>query len=280
MNVRAASRRSERLDARDAIAGACSSRSAGQAPRVAPEPTPAPRLRTCVGPANDVWGAKLASGFSDLFSPLSSGFLLAQPANTNGENDAFGYEVASESSIARDYDPSVGRWVSKDASRFRGGLDLYAYCDSDPINRVDGDGHIWRQVERVLGGGIRILRKIGRGEAIRLITRGEDVATNRAKAGRTLARDVSLLSDGTGKASDLECHGEEMTSHYHALDERGRHLEGAGHVFVDPELRSVPWWIPFLDSNNNQEFDPEDFIDILSPVPIEWSIIDPDPYPA
>ena len=140
MNVRATSRRSERLDAHDAIAGACSSRSAGQAPRVAPELTPATRLRRCVGPANDVLDAKLASGISDLFSPLSSGLLLSQPANTNWENDGFNYEVASESSIARDYDPSVGRWVSKDPSRFRGGLNLYGYCYGDSINLLDMTG--------------------------------------------------------------------------------------------------------------------------------------------
>ena len=140
MNVRATSRRSERLDARDAIAGACSSRSAGQAPRVAPEPTPTTRLRCCVDPANDVLSAKLASGFSDLFSRTPSGFLLSQAANTNWENDAFAYEVASESSIARDYDPTVGRWVSKDPSRFVGGLNLYAYAYGDPVNFVDPSG--------------------------------------------------------------------------------------------------------------------------------------------
>ena len=90
---------------------------------------------------NDVCDEKHASGFSDLFSQTASDFLLSQPANTNGENDAFAYEVASESSIARDYDPSVGRWVSKDPSRFAGGLNFYAYANGDPINYIDSDGH-------------------------------------------------------------------------------------------------------------------------------------------
>jgi RHS repeat-associated protein len=41
---------------------------------------------------------------------------------------------------ARDYDPKTGRWTSKDAARFRGGLNLYVYCHDDPINLVDSTG--------------------------------------------------------------------------------------------------------------------------------------------
>jgi RHS repeat-associated protein len=42
---------------------------------------------------------------------------------------------------ARDYDPSTGRWTSKDPLRFEGGLlDFYDYVGDDPINGTDGDG--------------------------------------------------------------------------------------------------------------------------------------------
>jgi RHS repeat-associated protein len=41
---------------------------------------------------------------------------------------------------ARDYDPAVGRWTSKDPIRFAGGTNLYVYCEGDPVNRLDPDG--------------------------------------------------------------------------------------------------------------------------------------------
>jgi hypothetical protein len=42
--------------------------------------------------------------------------------------------------VARDYDPSAGRWTSKDPIRFAGGLNLYGYCGADPVNCIDLDG--------------------------------------------------------------------------------------------------------------------------------------------
>jgi RHS repeat-associated protein len=42
---------------------------------------------------------------------------------------------------ARDYDPSVGRWISKDPIRFEGGQgNLYEYVNNDPVNTVDRSG--------------------------------------------------------------------------------------------------------------------------------------------
>jgi len=41
---------------------------------------------------------------------------------------------------ARDYDASVGRWVSKDPIRFGGGPNLYGYVEGDPVNLADPSG--------------------------------------------------------------------------------------------------------------------------------------------
>jgi len=41
---------------------------------------------------------------------------------------------------ARDYDASVGRWVSKDPIGFGGGLNLFGYVMGDPVNWVDPMG--------------------------------------------------------------------------------------------------------------------------------------------
>jgi RHS repeat-associated protein len=41
---------------------------------------------------------------------------------------------------ARDYDPVVGRWTTKDPIRFDGGLNLYGYTFNDPVNLSDPSG--------------------------------------------------------------------------------------------------------------------------------------------
>jgi RHS repeat-associated protein len=42
---------------------------------------------------------------------------------------------------ARDYEPTTGRWTSRDALRFAGGdTDLYNYVAGDPLNNIDPSG--------------------------------------------------------------------------------------------------------------------------------------------
>jgi RHS repeat-associated protein len=50
--------------------------------------------------------------------------------------------VVSEVTLgARDYDPVVGRWISKDPILFDGSqANLYVYVGNDPVNRSDPEG--------------------------------------------------------------------------------------------------------------------------------------------
>ncbi len=43
----------------------------------------------------------------------------------------------------RAYDPTVGRWLSKDPVGLRGGTNLYGYVDGDPVNHTDPLG-LWK----------------------------------------------------------------------------------------------------------------------------------------
>ena len=40
------------------------------------------------------------------------------------------------------YDAETGRWLSKDPIGISDGLNLYAFCEEDPVNHRDPDGNV------------------------------------------------------------------------------------------------------------------------------------------
>ena len=55
----------------------------------------------------------------------------------------YDYDTALYYFRARWYEPETGRWLSPDPIGISGGLNLYAFCENDPVNYIDPDG-LWQ----------------------------------------------------------------------------------------------------------------------------------------
>ncbi|MEG4917668.1 RHS repeat-associated core domain-containing protein [Microcoleus sp. B7-D4] len=80
---------------------------------------------------------------------------LKQPFSYNGK---WGYYRDSETELYycqnRFYDPSVGRWLTRDPIGFTGGINLFGYCGSRPVGFIDRDGLVAFQIGIGAGAGI------------------------------------------------------------------------------------------------------------------------------
>ena len=57
---------------------------------------------------------------------------------------------------SRYYSPELCRWISPDSVEYLdtesiNGLNLYAYCGNDPVNRIDSTGHSWESFWNAVG---------------------------------------------------------------------------------------------------------------------------------
>jgi RHS repeat-associated protein len=73
--------------------------------------------------------------FGNVLTDTTPGF---QPFGFGG--GLYDREAALVRFGARDYDPNLGRWTTKDPVRFLGGLNVYAYANGNPISYVDPFG--------------------------------------------------------------------------------------------------------------------------------------------
>ncbi|MFN3652080.1 MAG: RHS repeat-associated core domain-containing protein [Armatimonadota bacterium] len=94
-----------------------------------------------------------------------------------------GYQKDPDSGLmllgARYYDPSVGRFISRDPIGYAGGLNLYGYCGNNPVGASDPSGLISPEgiLGGLLGGGVAAIAFAGSPFLIPAVVVGAAVMT-------------------------------------------------------------------------------------------------------
>jgi RHS repeat-associated protein len=90
----------------------------------------------------DVVGNLTATCLFDVYGAKRGG--SGTSTTKQGFVGGLGHETDDETGLiymrARYYDPGVGRFVSEDVAH--SGMNWFAYCDSDPINKYDPSGNV------------------------------------------------------------------------------------------------------------------------------------------
>jgi RHS repeat-associated protein len=84
----------------------------------------------------DAYGNRTAVSGPDGTHPTASQFA----GGTGYEREPSASELGLDYLYQRYYDPAIGRFISADPIGIAGGLNLYGYCENDPVNAVDPEG--------------------------------------------------------------------------------------------------------------------------------------------
>jgi RHS repeat-associated protein len=123
----------------------------------------------------------------------------------------------------RAYNPNLGRWLSRDPLGESEGLNLYAYCNGDPINNIDplGTSIVGKVIVQGLKYGRKIFgKKLSLKEAGDALKDGEDIlASNRGQAQK-----IAQAGSEPGKAPIYEVDKSTGKPHYHPNPRTGGHV--------------------------------------------------------
>ena len=89
----------------------------------------------------DTTGSSVAAYYYDAFGNILGKNGTLATTNPYRYSGGEGYYTDNDSGLIhagyRDYNPSVGRWMTEDPIGLAGGENLYGYCGNDPVNAVD-----------------------------------------------------------------------------------------------------------------------------------------------
>jgi RHS repeat-associated protein len=84
---------------------------------------------------------------SDCYNAWGTASTTASAAVVFGYIAQWGYYTDAETGLVlcthRYYDPARGRWLNRDPIGYVGGIDVYAYCQDEPVGGVDPSGYWW-----------------------------------------------------------------------------------------------------------------------------------------
>ncbi|WP_192938621.1 RHS repeat domain-containing protein [Pseudomonas putida] len=142
----------------------------------------------------------------------------AEPGQASPADNPFGYTGERREPLSgwyipagyRPYDPLLMIFLAPDSeSPFgRGGLNAYAYCGGDPVNRIDPDGHAWWNwlvagIGLVLGAVATVASFGAAAPAVAALSAGGLAALTASGAASIAAATLGTVSLGTGIASTV-----------------------------------------------------------------------------
>ena len=202
--------------------------------------------------------------FGEILVDTNPGF---QPFGFAG--GLFEFETGLVRFGARDYDPEVGRWTSKDPIGFGGGqANLYVYVGNDPVNFFDPDGtsktKVIYKAWRAVRGGLKFGKNVTLKQVLGHLAHGEGVHVPDRSTAVRLAKQYSRMKGGTGKIKVDKAHvrdGHKGFDHVHALGPDGKRLEG--HFWFG----FVSTFTLILDVTGDAQFDEFDVFEWANPIP-------------